>query len=681
MTYNRRLMLSVATTMMAVLVASVQSRASGYNPFTSYTLPASPFFVAVGDFNNDGIPDLVTANYTGDNVSILLGNGDGTFQSPQSFASGSYPISVAVGDFNNDGNLDVAVANNGDNKPGGNLAIMFGNGDGTLQAPVTYSTEGSPFYVAVADLNGNGQLDVVLAAHGAPIQVFMNSGNGTFGSPGLYNAGSNPQSVAIADFNGNGIPDLAVANSQSGTISIMLGNGDGTFKPAVNYTVGASPSVIGTGDFNGDGNIDLAVANYDSSTIGILMGNGDGTFQSQTTMKSPSPSGLVVTDVNGDSIPDLVVTNQNGTAHSIQTFLGVGNGTFQSPTTYNAGQQPRIVAAGDFNNAGAPDLAVACSEGALNVFLNNGGTYVTTVGSPNPANVGQSVTFSTTVTYAIKGLGTPTGTVTFYNGSTLLGTGTLNSSGVASYTDSSGFSAGTYTIYANYSGDSNYNPNTAPPLTETVNSQPVVVLTPTTLTFATQLVNTTSPPQNVTLMNTGAGTLTISSITATGNFSISSAGTTCGSTVQAGGSCTISVTFTPTQAGSLKGQVSVSDNASGSPQTVALSGTGTVITVSPSSLTFPSQEVGTSSQPQSVTVTNNGTTSVTISSIKIAGGDPGDFSETNTCGSSLAGSSSCTISVTFKPKAKGSRTSNLVIEDSGGGSPQEVPLSGTGSST
>lgn len=682
MTHNCRFTLSVATTMLAVLMASAQSHGSGYNPFTSYTISSSPYFVAVGDFNNDGIPDLVTANYTGDNISVLLGNGNGSFQSAKNYTAGSFPISVAVGDFNNDGNLDVAVANNGNNKPGGNLAIMFGKGDGTFQAPVNYSTQGSPFYVAVADLNGDGNLDVVLAAHGAPVQVFLNTGNGTFGSPGLYSAQSNPQSVAIADFNGDGIPDLAVANSQSNTVSILLGNGDGTFKTAVNDTVGTSPAVIGTGDFNADGKIDLAVGNNGSNNISILLGNGDGTFQLQTPpIPSPSPSGLVVTDVNGDSIPDLVVTNQNGTAHSIQTFLGVGNGTFQSPTTYNAGQQPRIVAAADFNHDGAPDLAVACSQGNLNVFMNNGGTYITNVGNPNPANVGQSVTFTTTVAYSIPGLGTPTGAVTFYNGGSLLGTGTLNSSGVASYTDSSGFSTeGTYTIYANYSGDSNYNPNSAPPLTETVSSGvPVVVLTPSTLTFAAQLVNTTSPAQNVTLMNTGGGPLTITSITASGNFS--SPSNTCGSTVLAGGSCTISVTFTPTQAGARSGQLSVSDNAGGSPQTVALSGQGTVLTFSPTSLTFPSQKVGTTSPAQTVTVTNHGAKSVTISNIEFAGGNLNDFAQTSTCGTSLAGDSSCTISVTFTPHAKGSRASTLVIYDTGGGSPQEVPVSGTGSST
>ncbi|HEV2423656.1 MAG TPA: FG-GAP-like repeat-containing protein [Terriglobia bacterium] len=673
-------MLTAAAMVAVGLMASVQSRASGYNAYANYTVASAPYSVAVGDFNNDGIPDLVSANYINGSVSVLLGKGDGTFGSAQTFTCGTAPISVAVGDFNKDGKLDVAVANNNNNQAGGNVAILMGNGDGTLQAAVDYSAQGSPFYVAVADLNGDGSPDVVLAAHGAAVQVFLNTGTGTFATAATYNAGSNPQSVAIADFNKDGILDLAVANAKSNNISVLLGNGDGTFKPAVNYATGTEPSVVGTGDFNADGNIDLAVGNFGSGTVSILLGNGDGTFQTQTTMTSASPSGLVVTDVNGDSIADLVVTNENGTTNTVQTFLGVGNGTFNPPTSYQAGKQPRIVAAADLNHDGAPDLAVASSGGNLNVFMNSGGTYITDVGSPNPASPGQPVTFTATVAYSIAGLGTPTGSVSFYNGTTLLGSGTVGSSGVASYTDSSGFStAGTYTIYANYSGDANYNPNSAPPLTETVSTggSPIVTLTPTSLTFAAQLINTTSAAQNVTLMNTGTGTATITGITVTGNFK--SPSNTCGSSVQAGASCTISVTFKPTKAGAQFGTLGVSDNASGSPQKVQLSGQGTVISISPSSLTFAGQKVGTTSQPQTVTVTNEGTSSVTISKIDFSGGNLHDFnSPSNTCGTSLAGSSSCTINVTFTPHATGSRASTLLIYDTGGGSPQQVPVSGTG---
>lgn len=669
--------LIVLVAVVVALAAGITIWAKGFNAYTSYTAGTQPHFVAIGDLNNDGNPDLVSANYASNSVSVLLGNSNGTFQTAQNYTAGSFPIAVAVADLNNDGNLDVVVANNNNNQPGGNLMVMFGNGNGTLQTPVTYSVQGGPFFVAIADLNGDNLPDVVLAAHGAPVQVFLDTSNGTLQSPGTYNAGANPQSVAIADFNGDGIPDLAVANSGSKNVSILLGKGDGTFQPAVNYAVGTAPSVVATGDFNADGHVDLAVTNNGSNNVSILLGNGDGTFQTQTTIAtSAGPSGLVVTDIDGDSTADLVVTNQYDTSNTIQTFLGNGDGTFQNPTSYPAGDLPRIVATGDFNHDGAPDLAVACSQGGISVFLNNGGTHVTDVGNPNPANPLQPVTFTATVTPSLAGLGTPTGTVSFYNGTTLLGTGTLNSSGVASYTDSSGFAAGTYQIYANYSGDTNYNPNSAPLLTETVSTGgPNVVLNPTSLSFPAQLVNTTSTAQNVSLMNTGTGTLTITSIAATGDFHETN---TCGSSVQGGGSCTISVTFTPTSTGSLKGKVSITDNASGSPQTVSLSGIGTALSISPTSLNFGNQAVHTTSQPQVVTVMNHSTASVTFSNIRFASGDPLDFAETNTCSPTLAGNSSCTISITFTPHATGARSSTLEIFDTGGGSPQKVTVSGTG---
>src|SRR5208337_2067237 len=202
---------------------------------------------------------------------------------------------------------------------------------------------------------------------------------------------------------------------------------------------------------------------------------------------------------------------------------------------------------------------------------------------------------------------------------------------------------------------------------------PAVSLSPTSLTFPAQQVGTSSSAQSVTLSNTGSATLSITSITASGDFSQTN---TCGSSLAANASCTLSVTFTPTTTGTRTGALTLTDNASPATQTVSLAGTGTApaVSLSPTSLTFPAQQVGTSSSAQSVTLKNAGNATLSIASITVSG----DFSQTNTCGSSLAANASCTLSVTFTPTAAGLRGGTLTITDNASPATQTVSLTGTG---
>jgi Abnormal spindle-like microcephaly-assoc'd, ASPM-SPD-2-Hydin/Beta-propeller repeat len=203
-------------------------------------------------------------------------------------------------------------------------------------------------------------------------------------------------------------------------------------------------------------------------------------------------------------------------------------------------------------------------------------------------------------------------------------------------------------------------------------------LTPSSLAYATQLVGTTSSSQAATLTNTGTALITISSIVTSGPYSQTN---TCASTLAIGASCTINLVFTPTKAGTQTGALTITDDAPNSPQIVTLSGIGTVVKYSPTSLTFGNQAKGTSSQPQAITVNNIGTSPITISSIKITGSRVTSFSETNTCPISpatLAGGANCTINVVFTPQLKGALNADITVTDTGGGSPQNVPVSGTG---
>ena len=206
---------------------------------------------------------------------------------------------------------------------------------------------------------------------------------------------------------------------------------------------------------------------------------------------------------------------------------------------------------------------------------------------------------------------------------------------------------------------------------------PVVSLSAAKLSFAKTVIGKTSPAKSVTLTNAGNGTLHISSVTATGDFAISA--NTCGSQVGAGGSCSVSLTFSPTVIGARKGILSFNDDAPGNPQTVALVGTGTQIALSPAKLKFGTVAVGQTSPSQTITVTNLGVSTVTFTGFSLAGTNPGDYLiANNSCGATIAGSASCAVSVAFKPTAAGARKATLKVADNGGGSPQTAPLTGTG---
>jgi hypothetical protein len=671
---STRLSIAVALFMASALAAS----ASEFTTAVNYAVGNSPISLAVGDFNGDGAPDLAVADLTSGKVSILLGKGNGTFQTAVKYSAGSRPISVAVGDFNGDGFLDLAVVNN---LSSGMVSILLGKGDGTFTAEAAYAAGTSSRSVAVGEFNGDGDLDLAVANQGSDnVSILLGNGNGSFQAPVNYNAGTQPVFVTASDLGNNGVVDLAVADASSGagsTISVLLGNGNGTFQTAVAYDTGSRPESIAVADFNGDGLPDMAAADFNAAEVSVLLGSGNGVFGKAVNYAVGSgPVSIATADFNGDGKADLVTTNFN--VKSVSVLIGNGNGTFKTAVNYGTGSYPRAVTAVDLNGDNAPDIEVANDIGDdVSILLNTGGTFVNTTSSPNPSNVGQPVTFSTTVAAGLQGSPVPTGSVTWTdNGTNMLGTVTL-SNGQASLVVST-LTAGVHTITTAYSGSSSYNPNSAPPLTQTVNGSggPAVTFNPASLTFATQLIGTASAPQVVTMSNVGNATLLITNIGVTANFTQTN---NCGSMLGAGLSCMISVTFMPAKVGTLSGTLSVTDNAIGSPQTVSLSGTSTVVKLVPSSLSFGNQNVGTTSTPQTVTLTNQSSSSaLKITKISITGTDATDFAQNNTCGSSVPPLGNCTITVTFTPESAGPLSASLAVADNGGGSPQTVPLSGTG---
>ena len=630
-----------------------------------YTVGNYPRSVATGDFNGDGKLDLAVANYTDSTISILLGNGDGTFQAAVDYAVGSDPISVAVGDFNGDGKPDLVVVCNATSV----LSVLLGNGDGTFPPAVTYVVGTYPNAVIVGDFNGDGKPDLVVANYDGTVSVLLGNGDGTFQPMVNYPDGTDLQSVAAGDFNGDGKLDLVTA-SYDGTVSVLWGKGDGTFQVAGNYVFDYAHFWVTVGDLNGDGKPDLVVANGYSGDVSVLLGNGDGTFQPPVDYAATLwPSFITVADFNGDGKLDLVVAGFEACI-----LLGWGDGTFQPALNYPAGSSPSSIAVGDFNGDGKLDLAVADYLGnSVTVLLNTTtglGTSVALTSSANPSDPGQDVTLTAKVTSA---QGTPAGTVTFVDGAISLGVETL-SSGAATLTTSE-LAVGSHWITGYYSGDSPYTANNSRPLIQTVTGPVAVSLAPDGLIFGDQQAGTFSAPQTVTLTNTSSSTLTISSITASGDFDPAY---NCSATIAVGGSCLIGVTFTPTAAGTRTGSLMVADNAPGSPQSIPLVGTGTAGTpvpfVSPGSLTFGNQLVNTTSAAQAVTITNPGWATLNISSVAVSS----NFSQTNNCGSSLVVGGLCTFNVSFTPRAGGPLTGTLTVTDSTHGITVTVSLSGTG---
>ncbi len=442
------------------------------------TIQASsgPSSVVAADFNNDGKLDLAVSNSGANTVSILLGNGDGTFAAKVDYPTGNAPMAVAVGDFNHDGIPDLVVANQSDNT----VSVLLGAGGGTFGSQTVHATGDGPSAVVVADLNGDGNLDLGVANQaGNGVSILFGNGDGTFAPQLAYPAGESPDALIAADFNGDGKLDLAVGNdvTPGGTVTILLNHGDGSYLPGVAYNTGDSVSLVAA-DFNGDGILDFVAVNYLAQSLSVYLGKGDGTFKSepsQTTRLSPKLVGLAAADVNGDGSLELLM---GGNANI--GFTAVVNddaGTFSTILQSGAVSGTTALAVGDFNNDGSIDAVLASSG-------------------------------SNTISVVLQ--------------------------------------------------------------------SPAVALSSAGLNFGNVQVGGNGT-QTVTLTNSGSAVLQIGNVSAGGSFSQTN---NCTGGIAPGNACTVTVTFSPTAAGTQTGVLTIADNAPGGPQTVTLSGAGATFTVS-----------------------------------------------------------------------------------------------------
>jgi outer membrane protein assembly factor BamB len=324
-----------------------------------------PTGIAIADFNKDGKRDIAVSSwgsFGGGGVNVSLGKGDGSFdQLIEQWAFGDGTHALAAADLDGDGKPDVVSASSiaaTDGQP--NLQVILGKGDGTFLKPTYYTVGTAPNGIVLADLDGNGRIDVVVADAADGFRVLFNQGKGVLGKPVAYGAGQQALAIALADLNGDGKSDIVLATKDPpNAIQVFPGKGNGTFGAALVAKLDAWPAGLALGDVNGDGKLDVVVATGD---VEILIGKGDGTFAAPVTMQAGTGvSGVALGDVDLDGRLDLVVTNSYPSDARI--FFGNGDGTFTGMETFATTLEPILPTITDLNGDGLPDIVTVDTLG------------------------------------------------------------------------------------------------------------------------------------------------------------------------------------------------------------------------------------------------------------------------------------------------------------------------------
>jgi subtilisin-like proprotein convertase family protein len=349
------------TTTPVVPPPTTSCSAPSFTP-TNYMTGLNPTNVAVADYNNDMKPDLAVANQVTNDVSVLLGNGDGTFGGQSLFSAASGPYGIVAGKFNADNNWDLAVTNSGSN----NVSILLGNGSGGFSAPTNFFVGASPLSVATGDFNNDSKADLAVANFGGffsgSVSILLGTGTGTFTNGTTLRTRSQPAFVAVARFNPDTNDDLVVANFGADSVSTFFGNGAGGFQLQQNIITAGGPVWVDVADLGGDGILDLAVASYNLDLIRICGGTATGGFSSCSAVGVNGNNPISITSA------DFVGSGTKATA----TALSGSNLVNVLTSSVLVGQNPNAVEAADFNGDNKPDLvSVNFGSNDVSVLINS----------------------------------------------------------------------------------------------------------------------------------------------------------------------------------------------------------------------------------------------------------------------------------------------------------------------